>query len=107
MSGIDPTQTRPSIPLRLAQAYGTQPAAQPPAAPTTPTQQPTEQPDDRVSLAQRLVAATVEPKPSQTPVQPAQPTDNAALPFYTRPADRHAAATRAVLGLGLSIDREA
>lgn len=90
---VAPTRpVQPSNPFHLARAYAARPAAEAPAAPA------------RSESLGRLVAGVVPGGVSFDAAGSPSPTAAAALPFYTHPADRNAAATGVTLGRVLDVN---
>jgi hypothetical protein len=95
----------PSIPFHVAKAYAagprsaTRPDAASPGSPAYPTRADT-------LVSDRLVAATVPGRVGFDASGTARPTTDApgpALPFYTRPGDKNAAATAIAVGRALDL----
>lgn len=96
----------PSIPFRVAQAYGVR-APQSPATATPHEAARVQAAADRVELsrtskARSLVAAKV-PQRMDYAVPAAPPAARGALTLYAHPADRHAAATAVRVGRSLDV----
>jgi hypothetical protein len=101
----------PTIPFHVAHAYGTRPTA--PAAASRASEnaqatqiaapeKPTGPSAKLPNAAQKLVGATVPGRVDFSGSQPTQ-TTGASLQFYTRPAEKNAAATAVSIGRSLDV----
>ena len=107
----------PTIPFHVAQAYGIRPTAQSPrGAGAAQTAEPSSQVSNAgpaaklPSAAQKLVGATVPGRVDFSGDKPAQVRSGTgggggggSLPFYTRPAEKNAAATAVTIGRSLDV----